>query len=161
MVWKKQVVAAVAVVFLTAPLAMAGDYYNDFEDTHPLRIASYPVHAAGYVIEWLAARPLHVLMSQRDLEPVFGHNKHPFDFDDQMQGMPAHDTVYTAAGAAASLADSDAVRRALEDAQAAIAQARAAAESARMAAEDAARSAEIADRVAEKQAKSFEESMKK
>ena len=161
MTWKKQVIMAVTVVFLAAPLANADDYYDDFEDTHPLRIASYPVHAAGYVIEWLATRPLHALMSQPQLEPIFGHNKHAFDFDEQVVDMPTPTETVIAAETTASPADSDAVRRALEEAQAAVAEARAAAESARLAAEEAARSAEIADRVAEKQAQGFEESMKK
>ena len=88
MLWKKHVVAALAVVLLTAPLAVAADEYDDFEDTHPLRIAAYPVHAVGYALEWLITRPLHALMSQPALEPVFGHDKHPFDLDEQLEGMP-------------------------------------------------------------------------
>ena len=85
MMWKAPVMAVVAVVFLTAPLATANDYYDDFEDTHPLRLVSYPVHAAGYVLEWLVTRPIHALVSQRDLEPVFGHDMRPFDFNEQMR----------------------------------------------------------------------------
>ena len=159
MMWKRQVVAVVAVVFLTAPLATANDYYDDFDDTHPLRIVSYPMHAAGYVLEWLVTRPIHALVSQRDLEPVFGHDTHAFDFGEQMRQVGG--TAPSMQAAAPPVVDSGASRRALEEAQAAAAEARAAAESARMAADDAARSAEIADRVADKSAQSFEESLKK
>ena len=89
MTWKKKAVVTVAAVLLLAPMAVAGDRYDDFEDTHPLRIVSYPVHAVGYMLEWLVARPLHALVSQPKLEPIFGHDKHPFDFDDQLQEAPA------------------------------------------------------------------------
>ena len=160
MMWKRQVVAVVAVVFLTAPLATANDYYDDFEDTHPLRIVSYPMHAAGYVVEWLLTRPIHALVSQQDLEPVFGHDMHPFDFDEQMRQVGGTAPELQAAAPPARV-DSGASRRALEEALAAAAEARAAAESARMAADDAARSAEIANRVADKSTQSFQESLKK
>lgn len=160
MMWKRQVVAVVAVVFLTAPLATANDYYDDFEDTHPLRLVSYPVHAAGYVLEWLVTRPIHVLVSQRDLEPVFGHDMRPFDFNEQMREIGGT-TLELQAAAPPAPVDSSASRRALEEAQAAAAEARSAAESATMAAEDAARSAQIVDRVADKSAQSFGESLKK
>ena len=40
MTWKKHVVVTVAAVLLLAPVAVADDNYDDFEDTHPLRIVS-------------------------------------------------------------------------------------------------------------------------
>lgn len=87
MTWKKQAVVTAAAVLFLAPVAVAGDNYDDFEDSHPLRIVSYPIHAVGYALEWLIARPLHALVSQPALEPVVGHDKHPFDFDEPLQGM--------------------------------------------------------------------------
>jgi hypothetical protein len=161
MMWKRQVVAIVAVVFLTAPLVTANDYYDDFEDTHPLRLVSYPVHAAGYVLEWLVTRPIHALASQRDLEPLLGHNTHAFDFDEQMRRVGGMSPSLQMAAPPAPIVDSGASRRALEEAQTAAAEARAAAENSRMAADDAVRSAEIADRVARKSTQAFEESLKK
>ncbi len=89
MTWKKQAVVTAAAVLLLAPVAVAGDNYDDFEDTHPLRIVSYPVHAVGYLLERLVARPLHAVVSQPKLEPIFGHDKHPFDFDEQLREAPA------------------------------------------------------------------------
>ena len=161
MMWKRQVLAVVAVVFLTAPLAAANDYYDDFEDTHPLRLVAYPVHAAGYVIEWLITRPIHALLSQRDLEPVFGHNVRPFDFNEQVREIGGTKPSLQSTTPPAPGFYFGESRRALEEAQSAAVEAGAAAESARMAAEDAARSAQIVDRVADKSAQSFEESLKK
>ena len=34
MTWKKQAVVTAAAVLLLAPVAVAGDRYDDFEDTH-------------------------------------------------------------------------------------------------------------------------------
>ncbi len=90
MLWKKHVVAALAALFIAVPLAVADDEYDDYEDTHPLRIAAYPVHAVGYALEWLIARPLHGLMAQPVLKSVFGHDQLPaFDFNEQLREMPA------------------------------------------------------------------------
>ena len=90
MLWKKHVVAALAALFIAVPLAVADDEYDDYEDTHPLRIAAYPVHAVGYALEWLIARPLHGLMAQPVLKSVFGHEQLPaFDFNEQLREMPA------------------------------------------------------------------------
>ena len=89
MLCKKQVVVIAAAVLLLAPMAVAGDNYDDSEDTHPLRIVAYPVHAVGYLLERLVARPLHAIVSQPKLEPIFGHDKHPFDFDEQLREAPA------------------------------------------------------------------------
>ena len=89
MLWKKHLVMTAVAVLLLAPVAVAGDRYDDFEDTHPLRIVSYPVHAVGYLLERLVARPLHALVSKPKLEPIFGHDKHPIDFDEQIREAPA------------------------------------------------------------------------
>ncbi len=84
MTWRKQVAVTAAAVLFFTPVAVAGDKYDDLEDTHPLRIVSYPVHAVGYLLEWLVARPLHAIVSQPKLEPIFGHDKPPIDFGEQL-----------------------------------------------------------------------------
>jgi hypothetical protein len=38
-----------------------------------LKIASYPVAAAGFAIEWLFARPVHFIVSQPTLQRVFNY----------------------------------------------------------------------------------------
>jgi hypothetical protein len=54
-------------VFAAATLvghpASAHDAYSDAE-SNPLKIASYPVAVAGYVLEWMITRPVHFLASQ-------------------------------------------------------------------------------------------------
>ena len=44
------------------------------------RIAAYALHPAGFVIEWVATRPIHFLVSQPGLEKVFGHVPHESPF---------------------------------------------------------------------------------
>lgn len=144
--WKKTVAAAVVGMFLAGPALAYYDEYDDYEDAHPLRLISYPVHAAGYAIEWLVTRPIHALVSQPELEPIFGHRASEWDFD---ADLPPVAEVTTAAPpappppVAIRPEDLDAARRAAEDA-------RAAAEEAKRAAEAAAQAAEKADRAFER-----------
>ena len=61
--------------------ALAHDAYDDSE-SHPLRVAAYALHPVGFALEWLVARPLHFLVSQPHLEPVFGHVPHENPYGD-------------------------------------------------------------------------------
>ena len=65
----KLLLAAFALVAATvaAQPVSAHDAYSDAE-SHPLKIASYPVAVAGYVLEWLITRPVHFLASQPQLQ---------------------------------------------------------------------------------------------
>jgi hypothetical protein len=65
-------VAVVTVLALPGQRAWAHDAYND-ADSHPLKLLSYPVALAGYVLEWTVARPIHFLVSQPTLQPVFNY----------------------------------------------------------------------------------------
>ena len=87
MVWRNSVFAVTAALVLTLPLSAYSGEYDDFEDSHPLRIIAYPVHAIGYTLEWLITRPIHALVSQPDLEPVFGHTDNEFSFDNRPLGI--------------------------------------------------------------------------
>jgi hypothetical protein len=60
------------VLALPAERAWAHDAYND-ADSHPLKLLSYPVAAVGYMIEWTLTRPIHFLVSQPTLQPVFNY----------------------------------------------------------------------------------------
>ena len=77
--WKE---AAVAFVFVLLVCGPAFSYYDEYSDSeaHPLRLAAYALHPAGYALEWLVMRPLHAILSQPQLEPVFGHGPHGVDF---------------------------------------------------------------------------------
>ena len=65
-------VAVVTVLALPGQRAWAHDAYND-ADSNPLKLLSYPVAAAGFLIEWTFTRPIHFLVSQPTLQPVFNY----------------------------------------------------------------------------------------
>jgi hypothetical protein len=147
--WKNMVMAAVVGVYLISPALAYYDEYDDYEDAHPLRLVAYPVHAAGYAIAWLVTRPLHALVSQPELEPIFGHRPSEWNF---AEGLPPTAAATTSAPPPPSPVairpeDLDAVRRAAEDARAA--------------AEEAKRAAEAAAQAAEKANRAFERSLRK
>jgi hypothetical protein len=73
--------ALTVVVASGASVAHAHDAYDDSE-SHPLRLVAYAVHPAGWLAEWLVARPVHFLVSQPQLEPIFGHVPHESAFND-------------------------------------------------------------------------------
>jgi hypothetical protein len=71
----KQLLAAVAVVTVLAlpgQRAWAHDAYSDAE-SNPLKLLSYPVAAAGFLIEWTFTRPIHFLVSQPTMQRVFNY----------------------------------------------------------------------------------------
>ena len=74
-------ITAIAVWLACSPLsARAGcehyaDAYDDSE-SHPLRLVAYAVYPFGVAIEWLLMRPIHYVVSQPRLAPVFGHVPH-------------------------------------------------------------------------------------
>ena len=71
---------ALAVTLLGAPsAARAHDAYDDSE-SHPLRIVAYGLHPVGWALEWIAMRPLHFVVSNPRLEPIFGHIPHESPF---------------------------------------------------------------------------------
>jgi len=68
-------------VLVSLPVrAEAHDAYDDSQ-SHPLRIVAYVLHPVGYALEWLAMRPIHFVVSEPKLEPVFGHVPHESPFD--------------------------------------------------------------------------------
>jgi hypothetical protein len=74
------VTLALAAALIGAPgAARAHDAYDDSQ-AHPLRLLAYAVYPAGFLLEWAATRPLHFLVSQKSLEPVFGHGPHESPF---------------------------------------------------------------------------------
>jgi len=65
----------------------AHDAYDDSE-SHPLRLAAYALHPVGFALEWLAMWPMHFVVSQPKLEPVFGHVPHENPFGDYEPYQP-------------------------------------------------------------------------
>lgn len=71
------------VAMAAAPTAVhAHDAYDDSQ-SHPLRLIAYAVNPIGFGVEWLFTRPIHFLVSEPQLERVFGHGPHedPFTSD--------------------------------------------------------------------------------
>jgi hypothetical protein len=70
--------------------ARAHDAYSDAE-SNPLKIASYPVAAAGFALEWLFARPIHFVVSQPQLQRVFNYEPsyNAFDAPEPYLGSPS------------------------------------------------------------------------
>jgi len=67
--------------------ASAHDAYDDSE-SNPLRLAAYALYPVGFALEWLMTRPIHVVVSQPKLEPVFGHVPHESPFGDYEPYQP-------------------------------------------------------------------------
>lgn len=64
------------------------DEYDDSQ-SHPFRVVAYFAHPVGVLLEWIAARPFHSLVSgSKELEYVFGHHDHPAFFGEP---QPAYD----------------------------------------------------------------------
>lgn len=59
-------------VLLGGSNASAHEYSRDYS-AHPLRILAYPAHAAGIILEYAIARPIHAIASQDDIDVLVGH----------------------------------------------------------------------------------------
>ncbi len=78
---------ALALVALLATPAAALDDYDDSQ-SNPLRLIAYALHPVGFLAEWLVTRPIHRLVAQDDLEPVFGHVPHQgYDYENYVEGL--------------------------------------------------------------------------
>ena len=156
--WQSLVAAGLATLVFsgTAPALCSNQYscdggYNDGE-SHPLRLVAYALHPVGYTVEWLFMRPIHALVSQPELCPIFGYSPEEWRCDNAER--PSMKEVATVApppiaqpAPAVTPADVEALRRAADDA--------------RQAAEDAKRAAEEAARAADKSTKAFEKGLRK
>lgn len=66
-----------SVCLFTAPRLAVADEYDDSQ-SHPLRVVGYVLHPVGLLLEWVAARPFHSLVSATpETEYVSGHRPHP------------------------------------------------------------------------------------
>jgi hypothetical protein len=73
---KRLLLILVLALWAVAPgSVLAHDAYDDTQ-SHPLRLAAYALHPAGFALEWLVMRPIHFVVSNPSLEPVFGHTAH-------------------------------------------------------------------------------------
>lgn len=157
-VWKSFMLAGLAtVVFSGTALAYCKSQYscnggyND-DDSHPLRLVSYVLHPVGYTLEWLVMRPIHALVSQPELCPVFGYSPGTWGCDDGLspnvtQVVTVAPPPLVAPAPMANPADLEAAQRAAVEA--------------RQAAEEARRAADEAARAADRSMKAFEKGLQK
>ena len=157
--WKSLALAGLSMLIFsgTALAYCSGQYscdggYND-ADSHPLRLVAYALHPVGYTLEWLVTRPIHALVSQPELCPIFGYSPERWECDGAM--IPQVAEVATTAPPAAAAPPAPAVGPADLDA------ARRAADEAKQAADEAKRAAEEAARAADKATKAFEKGLRK
>jgi hypothetical protein len=55
------------------PVGASADRFQKSEDTNPLRLVGYVANAVGTAAEWIVFRPIHWVVSQPNLDIVFGH----------------------------------------------------------------------------------------
>ena len=80
---KRLLAVLLVVVALAAPgIAPAATCEYDDSQSHPLRIAAYLVYPVGLLVQSLVAWPIHYVVSQPTLEPVFGHRPHHDAFEE-------------------------------------------------------------------------------
>jgi hypothetical protein len=88
---KRLLVVLVLALWTAAPgSVLAHDHYDDTQ-SHPLRLAAYALHPVGYALEWMIMRPIHFVVSNPSLEPVFGHTGHEPAFGGYEAYEPAGD----------------------------------------------------------------------
>jgi hypothetical protein len=150
--WKNLLMVGLGILLLAGSARAGYDDYDDYTDSHPLRLIAYVFHPIGYTIEWLALRPIHALATQPELQPIFGTDPYGPVFRDYGITSTPELMAPTAATAppAFNSAEVEALRRAAEAAQIAADEAKHAADEARRAADDAARAAEKSGRAFEK-----------
>jgi hypothetical protein len=74
------VCAAIVSFALIAPQAPASRFDSQYE-THPLKVLGYGFHAVGQGLSWVIFRPIHWLVSQDNMDVVFGHKAHATEED--------------------------------------------------------------------------------
>ncbi len=65
--------AAALTVVALAGSARANEEYVPVIDDHPLRVAAYPAHMVGTLIQWVVFRPIHFVMSLPYVSDISGH----------------------------------------------------------------------------------------
>lgn len=67
----------IAIAAMAVPAS--ADRYRRSTNDNPFRIVGYALHPVGLLIEYSIMRPIHWVVSQPDLDIVFGHQPAPQD----------------------------------------------------------------------------------
>jgi hypothetical protein len=87
---KKLLGTLLLLAIVSLPLrATAHDAYDDSQ-SNPFRLVAYAISPIGFALEWLVTRPIHFLVSQPELERVFGHTPHedPYSSEEPYRPPP-------------------------------------------------------------------------
>ena len=69
----KALVAGIALAIMTVASVATADRYTRATNDNPLRIVRYVVHPVGMALEYTVMRPIHWVVSQPNLDVLFGH----------------------------------------------------------------------------------------
>jgi hypothetical protein len=70
---KNALVAALAIAAAAMLAVPAAAHRYDRTHDHPLRLVGYALHPVGVAAEFAIIRPIHWIVSQPDLDIIFGH----------------------------------------------------------------------------------------
>ncbi|MCC6546240.1 hypothetical protein IT570_03640 [Candidatus Sumerlaeota bacterium] len=74
---KKLVVAFALAAVLAATATSNADRYTRAHGDNPMRILGYVLNPVGLALEYVVMRPIHWVVSQPDMDIVFGHKSAP------------------------------------------------------------------------------------
>ena len=66
-------------VALLLPAIASAHRYDRTRDFHPLRVVGFGVNAVGIATEYVVTRPIHWVVSQCELDIIFGHKAYVED----------------------------------------------------------------------------------
>ena len=74
----KKVIFALLIgaAFVLAPVTASAHEYDRDDEGYPLRYVAYALHPVGIAAEYLVLRPIHWLVSQPNLDIIFGHDSY-------------------------------------------------------------------------------------
>jgi hypothetical protein len=78
----RKFLGTLSIMFCLALIPMRANAHDAYDDSesNPLRLAAYALYPVGVAVEWLVMRPIHFVVSQPRLEPIFGHVPHETPF---------------------------------------------------------------------------------
>lgn len=76
---QKLAVAVLALALVAVAIPASANRYRRGQSDNPMRLVAYVLHPVGLALEYGIMRPIHWVVSQPDLDIVFGHQARPDD----------------------------------------------------------------------------------